>query len=82
MQATMRVIYIENFNNFLLCGIIVFLFQLLLHLVQHYPTPLSHVMLEENEICEETKYSIRIALGESASEASSDDDEPQQPEPR
>ncbi|XP_067939017.1 leucine-rich repeat-containing protein 73-like [Watersipora subatra] len=48
--------------------------RLLLHLLQRYPTTLSHVLLEENEICDETKYAIRIALGESESEASSSDE--------
>ena len=51
------------------------LFQLLLHLLQHYPTCLSHVLLEENDICDETKYCIRLALGESESEQSSESDD-------
>ena len=50
MQVTMSVIYIAISSNFLLCGIIVFLLQLLQHFVQHYSTPLSHLMLEEEKI--------------------------------
>ena len=48
---------------------------MLLHLLQRYPTTLSHVLLEENDICDETKYAIRIALGESESDISSSDDD-------
>ncbi|KAF6021460.1 LRRC73 [Bugula neritina] len=56
------------------CDITECVARLLLYLLHHYPTCLSHVLLEENDVCEETKYAIRIALGESESDSSSSDD--------
>ena len=72
-------IHIKSFHRVIkvqaVCNIYCCLFQLLLHLLQHYPTCLSHVLLEENDICDETKYCIRLALGESESEQSSESDD-------
>lgn len=44
-------------------------------MLQSYPTTLTHVLLDDNDITSETKSAMRLALGESDSDLSSSEEE-------